>query len=49
MVDFWRDINGRGVTPKKVAYRATNPLYAGEKYRIVLDGEKEGETDVREL
>lgn len=47
MLDLWRDINGEDVLPKKVTYRATSPLYAGEKYRIVMDEAKEKVTDVR--
>lgn len=37
MVNLWRDVQGRDVVPKKVTYRATSPLYAGEKYRVVMD------------
>jgi hydroxyacyl-ACP dehydratase HTD2-like protein with hotdog domain len=50
MVDFWRDVLGHGdaeFVPKSVVYRATSPLYAGEPYRIVMDEEKEGVSDVR--
>lgn len=46
MVDLWRDVNGGDVLPKKVTYRATSPLYAGERYRIVMDEPKEKVTDV---
>lgn len=40
MVDFWRDtFRGRGfIMPKSITYRATHPLYAGEPYRIILQG-----------
>jgi len=27
------------VQPKKITYRATSPLYAGEKYRVMMDDE----------
>jgi hydroxyacyl-ACP dehydratase HTD2-like protein with hotdog domain len=47
MVDFWRDVNGGSSFPKRITYRATSPLYAGEKYRIVMDEEKEKVMDVR--
>jgi hydroxyacyl-ACP dehydratase HTD2-like protein with hotdog domain len=47
IVDFWRDIDGGSALPKRITYRATSPLYAGEKYRIVMDEEKEKITDVR--
>jgi hydroxyacyl-ACP dehydratase HTD2-like protein with hotdog domain len=51
MVDFWRDVVGENESgqkwPKKVTYRATSPLYAGEKYRIVMDEEKGVFTDMR--
>lgn len=47
MIDLWRDVNGGDVLPKKVTYRATSPMYAGERYRIVMDEEKGKLTDVR--
>ncbi len=50
MVDFWRDMMGNGdeeFMPKRVVYRATSPLYAGEPYRIVMDEESEGVSEVR--
>lgn len=45
MVMFWRDVQGLDVseTPKKVTYRATNPLYANERYTIYM-GEELGKT-----
>jgi hydroxyacyl-ACP dehydratase HTD2-like protein with hotdog domain len=39
MVNLWRDVQGRDVVPKKVTYRATSPLYAGERYRVIMDEE----------
>lgn len=33
--------------PKRIAYRATGPLYAGEKYRLILDREKDKITEAR--
>ncbi len=36
-----------GLTPRKITYRATSPLYAGERYRIVLEEEKEKVSEVR--
>jgi hydroxyacyl-ACP dehydratase HTD2-like protein with hotdog domain len=59
MVDFWRDVIGQQMqegeidgqegelVPERITYRATSPLYAGEKYRIILEGEKEKITEVR--
>lgn len=47
MVDLWRDANGGGVSPRKVTYRATSPLYAGERYRIVMDEAKGKVTEVK--
>ena len=41
MVDLWRDTIGKNTIPKKVTYRATSPLYVGEKYRILLEEENE--------
>lgn len=39
MVNLWRDVKGGDVQPKKITYRATSPLYAGEKYRVMMDDE----------
>ena len=41
MLDFWRDRRGNqvGDYPDQIEYRATNPLYAEEPYRIVMDAE----------
>ncbi|TVY41281.1 Mesaconyl-C(4)-CoA hydratase [Lachnellula subtilissima] len=47
IVDFWRDIRGGNATPKKITYRATSPLYAGERYRIVMDDEKDRITEAK--
>lgn len=47
MVDFWRDVRGGGEFPKKITYRATSPLYAGEKYRLVMDEEQDKTTSVK--
>jgi hydroxyacyl-ACP dehydratase HTD2-like protein with hotdog domain len=50
MVDFWRDVVGGGddeCMPKSVIYRATSPLYAGERYRIVMGEETERVSEVR--
>lgn len=44
ILDFYRDVQGKGsdIMPKTVTYRATAPLYVGEKYRIILEKESEG-------
>jgi hypothetical protein len=47
MVNLWRDVQGRDVVPKKVTYRATSPLYAGEKYRVIVDEEKGKVSEVK--
>jgi len=50
MVDFWRDVHFNGdeeTMPRKVVYRATSPLYVGEGYRIVMEEEREGISEVR--
>jgi hydroxyacyl-ACP dehydratase HTD2-like protein with hotdog domain len=39
MVNLWRDVKGGDAQPKKITYRATSPIYAGEKYRVVMDEE----------
>ena len=46
MVNLWRDVRGGSAFPKKITYRATSPLYAGEKYRVVMDEEKDKVTEV---
>lgn len=40
-------MQGRDVVPKKVTYRATSPLYAGEKYRVIVDEEQSKVSEVR--
>jgi hydroxyacyl-ACP dehydratase HTD2-like protein with hotdog domain len=50
MVDFWRDVHFSGdgeAMPRRVVYRATSPLYVGEGYRIVMEEEREGVSEVR--
>lgn len=50
MLDFWRDIHSSKASgselaiPESISYRATSPLYADEKYQIVLE---EGEGTVK--
>ncbi|KAH9208725.1 hypothetical protein DL95DRAFT_395043 [Leptodontidium sp. 2 PMI_412] len=47
MLNFWRDLQGGDATPKKITYRATNPLYAGEPYRIIMGEEVQKITEVK--
>ena len=47
MVNFWRDTRGGNAIPKKITYRATSPLYAGEKYRVMMEEEKDKVTEVK--
>lgn len=47
MLNLWRDTKGGDAVPRKITYRATSPLYAGETYRVVLDEEKEKIAEVR--
>ncbi|CAG7924562.1 unnamed protein product [Penicillium olsonii] len=43
ILDLWRDVKSQHATdhsvvvPRRISYRATSPLYAGDEYRIVLD------------
>ncbi|KAF2265033.1 hypothetical protein CC78DRAFT_567826 [Lojkania enalia] len=40
MLDFWRDMAkemAEDAVPKSVEYRAMNPLYVGEQYRLILE------------
>lgn len=42
ILDLWRDIQGKTaadpswIIPRRISYRATKPLYAGDEYRIEL-------------
>lgn len=47
ILNFWRDVRGGDATPKKIAYRATSPLYANEDYRIVMQDEANKVTEVK--
>lgn len=57
MLDLWRDEmvkQGKAssrdeiVYPKKVEYRATSPVYAGEGYRVLMSTERSGkETEIQ--
>jgi hydroxyacyl-ACP dehydratase HTD2-like protein with hotdog domain len=47
MVNLWRDVRPSGSVPKKVTYRATTPLYAGETYRVLLDEEQDNISEVK--
>ena len=47
MVNLWRDVKGGDAIPRKITYRATSPLYAGEKYRIIMHEEKDKVTEVK--
>lgn len=38
LLDYWKDVHGRGGGPRQVSYRALAPIYAGEEY-VVGTGE----------
>ncbi|EGY22463.1 hypothetical protein VD0002_g1679 [Verticillium dahliae] len=40
MLDYWRDVHGKGQSPREIAYRALSPIYAGETYDIRTVGER---------
>lgn len=54
ILDLWRDVRGQSKTPEeapllspqRISYRATSPLYAGEEYSVVLE---EGEKDISKV
>lgn len=53
MLDFWRDIRpskeheSELAIPESISYRATSPLYADERYQIVLEeGENAGKVNI---
>ena len=35
ILDYWRDVHGKGAMPSEIKYRATSPLYAGDSYQIM--------------
>ncbi|KAJ5683585.1 hypothetical protein N7462_006750 [Penicillium macrosclerotiorum] len=47
ILDLWRDTRGTtesepaSIVPQQISYRATSPLYAGEKYTIEIQAEAE--------
>lgn len=55
ILDLWRDVRGRAqpaedddassslLTPKRISYRGTSRLHAGDECRVVLEHEKEEE------
>lgn len=47
MVNLWRDARGGDAIPRKVTYRATSPLYAGEKYMVLIDEEVDSVTEAK--
>ncbi len=47
MLNFWRDHKNGKNHPKKIVYRATSPLYAGEEYRIIMEDEVDKITEVK--
>lgn len=34
MMDYWRDVCGKGKEAGEISYRALSPLYAGDRYAI---------------
>ena len=50
ILDLYRDVNGHGspeAVPKSITYRAQAPLYAGEKYRVILEKKPGNDQDDR--
>ncbi|CAL3962556.1 unnamed protein product [Diplocarpon coronariae] len=47
ILDLWRDVHGGDSTLKRIAYRATSPLYVSEDYRIVMQDEVDKVTEVK--
>ncbi|OBT53573.1 hypothetical protein VE04_05982 [Pseudogymnoascus sp. 24MN13] len=47
MLDLWRDNQEAGdhVIPQSIDYRATSPLYAGDRYRAVMEKGENGHAD----
>lgn len=40
-------MQGKDIVPRKITYRATSPLYAEERYRVLMDEEKDKISEVR--
>lgn len=38
MLDYWRDVCGKGADVGEISYRAMSPLYAGDTYQIRAAG-----------
>lgn len=34
MMDYWRDVHGKGKEAEEISYRALSPLYAGDQYAV---------------
>ncbi|KAH7143620.1 hypothetical protein EDB81DRAFT_690224 [Dactylonectria macrodidyma] len=34
LLNYWKDVHGKGQGPSSIAYRAMSPLYAGQTYQI---------------
>lgn len=34
MMDYWRDVYGKGKEVGEISYRALSPLYAGDRYAV---------------
>ncbi|KAJ5051802.1 uncharacterized protein L3040_001573 [Drepanopeziza brunnea f. sp. 'multigermtubi'] len=47
LLNFWRDVREGDATPKKITYRATSPIYAGESYRVIMEDEVGKVTEVK--
>ena len=55
ILDLWRDTQSQShaaeevplLTPQRISYRATSPLYAGDEYRVILEESTEGAFHVR--
>ncbi|KAI5458624.1 hypothetical protein BGZ63DRAFT_391765 [Mariannaea sp. PMI_226] len=38
LLNYWKDVHGKGQGPKSISYRAMSPLYAGQTYHIRTAG-----------
>ncbi|KAM0613794.1 hypothetical protein ACHAQF_003006 [Verticillium nonalfalfae] len=45
MLDYWRDVHGKGQSPREIAYKALSPIYAGETFDIRTVGERGSRDD----
>lgn len=49
LLQYWQDVHGQGKMPRRIAYRAVAPVYAGEVYQIRTGEVKNDAGGTREI